>query len=55
VAFNCGTGKCGVCEVGVIEGTPHHRNFALTDRERAGQSVMTCCSGSLSAELILDL
>ena len=55
VAFNCGTGKCGVCEVGVIEGTPDHHKFVLTHRERAGRSVMTCCSGSLSDELVLDL
>lgn len=56
VPFNCGTGRCGCCEVGVIEGVPDHRDFVLTAEERArNDSVIICCSGSLTDELVLDL
>ena len=56
VPFNCGTGKCGVCEIDVISGIPDHRDFVLSDEEKArNQVVMICCSGSLTPELELDL
>lgn len=56
VRFNCGNGKCGVCEVGVLEGTPDHRDSVLTSGKKAGNdSVMICCSGSVTSELVLDL
>lgn len=55
VAFNCGTGRCGACEVGVVAGIPHHRDRVQTDRGTGGESVMICCSGSLTDELVLDL
>ncbi|MCB1685092.1 MAG: 2Fe-2S iron-sulfur cluster binding domain-containing protein [Pseudomonadales bacterium] len=56
VPFNCGDGKCGVCEVRVVRGTPDHRDSVLTEAEKAGnRSIIVCCSGSLSSELVLDL
>jgi vanillate O-demethylase ferredoxin subunit len=56
VPFNCGDGKCGVCEIRVIEGMPDHGDSVLTSSNQLGDgSVLTCCSGSRSAELVLDL
>ena len=56
VRFNCGDGKCGVCEVGVLEGIPDHHDSRLTSGKKAGNdSVMICCSGSITSELVLDL
>jgi ferredoxin len=55
-SFNCTAGKCGVCEVDVLSGIPDHRDHVLSDAEKAAnQSIMICCSGSLTAELELDL
>ncbi len=54
--FSCMEGVCGSCETKVVSGTPDHRDMILTDSERkAGKTMMICCSGSKSAELVLDL
>ncbi|UAK25645.1 PDR/VanB family oxidoreductase [Sphingomonas nostoxanthinifaciens] len=56
VAYSCREGVCGSCETTVLAGTPDHRDALLTDEERAaGRTMMICCSGSLSARLVLDL
>lgn len=52
----CQQGVCGECEVKVLAGTPDHRDLVLSPAERsAGQTMMICCSGSLTPELTLDL
>jgi vanillate O-demethylase ferredoxin subunit len=56
VAFSCASGMCGTCETDVLEGQPDHRDFVLSEEERAaGNVMMICCSGSCSPELVLDL
>jgi len=53
---SCQQGICGVCETGVREGRPDHRDGILTVAERASnRTMMICCSGSLDARLVLDL
>lgn len=53
---SCRMGSCGTCETGVIEGTPDHRDHILTPQERASnQSMMICCSRSLTERIVLDL
>lgn len=56
VISSCEEGTCGVCETGVIAGIPDHMDavLSLADK-RAGNSMMICCSGSLSDRLVLDL
>jgi vanillate O-demethylase ferredoxin subunit len=45
-----------VCQTGVIEGTPDHRDFILSDGERAsGKLMQICISRARSARLVLDL
>lgn len=56
VAHACKEGVCAACEVRVIQGIPDHRDLVLSKKERAqNQSMMICCSGSITAELVLDL
>ena len=54
--YSCMSGTCGTCETQVLDGEPDHRDYFLTDEEKAvGDRMMICCSGSRSARLVLDL
>jgi ferredoxin-NADP reductase len=56
VPNSCRQGVCGSCETRVISGTPAHRDSVLGAQERAsGATMMICCSGSKSDNLVLDL
>lgn len=56
VQMSCQSGVCGTCVTKVIEGMPDHRDLVLTDREKAGNRVMTvCCSRSKTRKLVLDV
>lgn len=55
VPYACGVGICGACWQRVVSGEPEHRDFCLSDEERAKGAVMICCAGSLTPELELDL
>ncbi|ASR36136.1 hypothetical protein BAY61_15245 [Prauserella marina] len=52
----CEQGVCGECRVGVLSGTPQHRDHYLTPAERAsGEAVMCCVSRAGDEGLVLDL
>lgn len=54
--FSCREGLCGTCVTNVCSGEPDHRDYVLTDEERASGKMMTiCCSRSKSPILTLDL
>lgn len=54
--LGCRSGTCGTCAVKVLEGTPLHRDQALTAEERDRAGLMTpCVSGACSSRLVLDL
>jgi tetrachlorobenzoquinone reductase len=54
--FSCREGLCGTCVTDVCSGEPDHRDYVLTDEERASGKLMTiCCSRSKSRLLVLDL
>ncbi|MGH3951469.1 MAG: PDR/VanB family oxidoreductase [Pseudonocardiaceae bacterium] len=56
VPFSCREGVCGSCETKVLGGEPDHRDFLLSDTEKASNSTMlVCVSRCRSAELVLDL
>lgn len=56
VPSSCEEGICGTCETRVLAGEPEHRDFLLTEEERAaGGSMMLCVSRSRTPELVLDL
>jgi ferredoxin-NADP reductase len=54
--FSCREGLCGTCLTKVLSGEPDHRDYVLSDEERASGKLMTiCCSRSKSPLLTLDL
>ncbi len=54
--FSCREGLCGTCVTNVCSGEPDHRDYVLSDEERASGKMMTiCCSRSKSRVLTLDL
>lgn len=54
--FDCKRGECGVCTTTVIEGAIDHRDYVLSDSEKAGGQVMQICvSRAKGARLVLDL
>jgi ferredoxin-NADP reductase len=56
VLYDCQRGDCGICQCGVISGTPDHRDVILSDEERASNKVMQICvSRAKSERLVLDL
>ncbi len=56
VAYACTQGVCGSCRIGVLAGEPDHRDDCLSEAERAANTALiSCCAGSLSPELVLDL
>jgi vanillate O-demethylase ferredoxin subunit len=54
VPTSCLSGLCGACKVEYIEGEVDHRDYILTDEEKA-HSVAICVSRAKSRCLVLDL
>lgn len=53
---DCKRGECGICQVAVLEGVPDHRDYVLSDAERAANKLMQICvSRSKTPLLVLDL
>lgn len=56
VQHACKEGVCGACQTAVLCGAPDHRDSYLTPTEaKSGKTIILCCSGSNSEELVLDL
>ena len=56
VISDCREGICATCETKVLEGTVDHRDYVLTDAERASCSaMMVCVSRASCSRLVLDL
>lgn len=56
VDFICREGVCGTCRTAVISGKPDHRDYVLSEAERAkNDQMMICCSRSISDSLTLDM
>lgn len=54
--FDCRRGECGVCQAVVLEGIPDHRDYYLSEDERAANDVIQICiSRCHSDRLVLDL
>jgi ferredoxin len=55
VPFSCEEGSCGTCETRVLSGLPDHRDYCLSDEEKATNDRMIVCVGrALTATLVLD-
>lgn len=56
VMLSCEQGVCGACITRVKQGLPDHRDFVLSDEEKAANDQITiCCSRACSPLLVLDL
>lgn len=54
--YDCKRGECGVCTVAVIEGEVDHRDYFLSDKEKAsGKMMQVCVSRCRGSRLVLDL
>ncbi len=54
--YDCQRGECGVCTVAVIEGEIDHRDYFLSDKEKAsGKLMQVCVSRCRGDRLVLDL
>jgi vanillate O-demethylase ferredoxin subunit len=54
--FDCKRGECGVCSTAVIDGEVDHRDYFLSDAEKASGKVMQICvSRARGSRLVLDL
>jgi vanillate O-demethylase ferredoxin subunit len=54
--FSCREGLCRSCEVTLLTGEADHRDYVLSDEERAAnRSILICVSRVLSPTLVLDL
>jgi vanillate O-demethylase ferredoxin subunit len=53
---DCKRGDCGICQTSVLEGIPDHRDYILSESERASNKVMQICiSRARTKRLVLDL
>lgn len=53
---SCREGLCRSCEVPLLQGEADHRDFVLSDEERASHScILPCVSRARSPELVIDL
>lgn len=54
--YDCKRGECGVCVAAVLDGVPEHRDYCLSDAEKAaGRHIQLCVSRARSPRLVLDL
>jgi vanillate O-demethylase ferredoxin subunit len=56
VDSSCEQGLCGTCATGVLAGEPDHRDYVLTESQKAeNRTMMLCVSRAKSPCLVLDL
>lgn len=56
VDISCEQGVCGTCLCDVLEGEPDHRDYYLSDDEKAANDqILVCCSRAKSKKLVLDI
>ncbi|MDW5502811.1 PDR/VanB family oxidoreductase [Pseudomonas lundensis] len=54
--FSCREGLCRSCEVTLLAGEAEHRDYVLSDEERAtNRSILICVSRACSSTLVLDI
>ncbi|WP_368077902.1 2Fe-2S iron-sulfur cluster-binding protein [Bacillus sp. NTK074B] len=54
--YSCRVGRCGTCEVNVLEGEVDHGDSFLSDRERSEHnSILTCVSRARAEKLRIQL
>lgn len=55
VMYDCERGDCGMCQARVLAGVPDHRDYYLSDADRASNGlIQTCVSRSKTPLLVLE-
>ncbi|WP_227521538.1 MULTISPECIES: PDR/VanB family oxidoreductase [Bacillus] len=56
VPYSCQVGRCGTCEVKVLEGeVDHYDQFLSEEQKYLNKSILTCVSRAKSERLVLDI
>ncbi len=56
VPYSCRVGRCGTCEVNVIDGQIEHHDFLLDeDQRKSNKMILTCVSRAKSNQIILEI
>lgn len=56
IPCSCREGLCRTCEVPLLQGAADHRDYVLTDEERAANNtILVCVSRARGGELVLDI
>lgn len=56
VPYSCQVGRCGTCEVKVLEGeVDHYDQFLNEEQKKVNKTMLTCVSRAKSERLVLDL
>jgi ferredoxin len=56
IPYSCRGGACGFCKTEVIDGEITHRDYFLTDAEKAsGNCIMPCISRAQGDHLTLNI
>ena len=56
VPYSCRVGRCGTCEVNVIDGQIEHHDFLLDeDQRKSNKTILTCVSRAKSNQIILEI
>jgi vanillate O-demethylase ferredoxin subunit len=54
--YDCKRGECGVCTTAVLEGGIDHRDYVLTETEKAtGKMMQICVSRAKGSRIVLDM
>lgn len=54
--YSCRVGRCGTCELNVVEGDVDHFDSFLSEEQQKGQNViLTCVSRAKSEKLVIDI
>jgi len=54
VQTSCESGLCGTCRTRYLDGVPDHRDYILSQQEKA-RDMLICCSRAHSQMIVLDL
>ncbi|WP_088068846.1 PDR/VanB family oxidoreductase [Gottfriedia luciferensis] len=56
VPYSCRVGRCGTCEINVIDGQVEHHDYLLDEEQRkSNKMILTCVSRAKSNQIVLEV
>jgi ferredoxin len=56
IPYSCRVGRCGTCELNVLEGNIDHYDSFLTEEQKSSQNViLPCVSRAKSEKIVIDI